>query len=278
MQTLPRAATPIQRAPARLDQIGRVQVVLRMPGVEQTVVAHMADQPRQDAALGRLVEIDHHVAAEQRRVRAADIVTRCQQVQLAVFDELAQRRDDPALALVGAAAALEVLALDRCIQRGDAVDGVDAARGGFQHLGVDVGGDDADRRGQGAEGFAGGDGDGVGLLTGGGRAGPDLQRRLRGALLQFFAQLVEVVRLAEERGQIGGQRVGERLPFLLVVACFHLVQVVAEGAQAEHAKTTRQPAIHHVALGRSQGDADTLIDQVADALEIAVAKIKFACV
>lgn len=208
-----------------------MQVVLRVPGIEQAVIAHVADQTRQDAALGGLVEIDHHVAAEQRRIRAADVVARRQQIQLLVFDELAQRRNDPALAFVGAAAALEILALDRCIQRGDAVDGVDAARGGFQHLGIDVGGDDAHRWRQRAEGLAGGDGDGVGLLTGGGRTRPDLQRCLRGTLLQFFAQLVEVMRLAEERGQVGGQRVGERLPFFLVVACFELVDVVAERAQ-----------------------------------------------
>ena len=34
------------------------------------------------------------------------------------------------------------------------------------------------------------------------------------------------MRLAEERGQVGGQRIGERLPFFIVVAGFELVQAL----------------------------------------------------
>jgi len=64
-----------------------------------------------------------------------------------------------------------------------------------------------------------------------------------------------MVGLAEERGQVGGQGIGEGLPLVLVIACFQLIQVVLERAQSQTAETARQSSIDHVALGRHQGDA-----------------------
>src|SRR5690606_32779567 len=126
-----------------------------------------------------------------------------------------QGRVDPAAALVGASAALEVAAAGTGVEVGDALERVHAALGGGQYLGVDVGGKDAHRRGHAAEGLAGGDRHGVGLLAGGGGARPEPDRAAGGGQrLQLAVQVLEVVRLAEEGGEVGGQGIGEGLPLV----------------------------------------------------------------
>lgn len=93
----------------------------------------MLHRAAEDGALGRLVEVDHHIAAEQRVERAADVVARGEQVQWTELDQLAQRRQHAALALVGTAATLEVAAAQVRVEIGDTVNVVDAAAGGGQY-------------------------------------------------------------------------------------------------------------------------------------------------
>src|SRR5690606_26985665 len=89
-------------------------------------------------------------------------------------------------------------------------------------------------------GFAGGDRQRVGLLAGGGRAAPH-QQRLAAPVhrAQLAGQQREVVGLAEERGQVGGQRVDE-LFVLAVGVAFHQVEVVGEALDPARAQAPRQ--------------------------------------
>ena len=59
----------------------------------------------------------------------------------------------------------------------------------------------------------------------------------------------EVMRLAEERREIGGQRVGKRL-LLLCIARFHQIEISAETIQPALPQPPRETAVGHVALGR----------------------------
>jgi len=74
--------------------------------------------------------------------------------------------------------------------------------------------------------------------------------------------------LAEERGEVGGQRVGKGLPLVGQVAFFQCIEVIAERAEVDHTQAAGQPAIDHFTLAVGQRDADAPVDQVADAAEI----------
>jgi hypothetical protein len=80
------------------------------------------------------------------------------------------------------------------------------------------------------------------------------------------------MRLAEERGQVGGERVDEQLPLLPVLALFEPVEVSGELGHLQLAQTSREPAVHHLALLLAQGDAGAAMDERADSGEVAVGK------
>src|SRR5690606_16651444 len=77
------------------------------------------------------------------------------------------------------------------------------------------------------------------------------------------------VRLAEERGQVGGQGVDEVL-LLAVLVALDAVEVVAEALQAARAQAPRQAAVDHVALVRAEADPGAGVDHPAHALEVAL--------
>ena len=82
-----------------------------------------------------------------------------------------------------------------------------------------------------------------------------------GARAQVLRQRVEVVRLAKERGQVGGQAVDELLPFGVARRAVRLLeplQVVAERAVPGLAQAPRQPAVDHRLLAGVQADAGAL--------------------
>ena len=85
----------------------------------------------------------------------------------------------------------------------------------------------------------------------------------------------EVMRLAKKRGEIGGEGVGECLPFRLIPA-LQMIEVIGKVLDAGSAQAPRQTAIHQLLLVLAQRDAGALMDQLADALKILVGEIKFA--
>src|SRR5690606_19442839 len=86
--------------------------------------------------------------------------------------------------------------------------------------------------------------------------------------LQLAGEQREVVRLAEERGQVGGQRIDEILLFV-GASVLDQVQVVAEALDAACAQSPDQAAVDHVALVRAQVDAGPVMDHAAHAPKVA---------
>jgi len=93
------------------------------------------------AALRRVIEIDHHVAAEHDVERLAERPARVHQIERPKLDQLREFGLHAHEAAVRACAAQEVaaLALGALAAR---IDRVDAAGSRREHLGVDVAGDD----------------------------------------------------------------------------------------------------------------------------------------
>jgi len=80
---------------------------------------------------------------------------------------------------------------------------------------------------------------------------------------------VEVVFLAEERGQVGGEAVDEGLPFgRRGAALLQPVQVIGEALAPRLAQPPCQAAVDHGLLAGVQADAGVLVDEAADALEV----------
>ena len=123
-----------------------------------------------------------------------------------------------------------------------------------QHVGIDVGGQDADVPvAQLPAALEQHHRDRIRLLAGRAAGRPDADAA-RSALArssagkQLLAQELEMVPLAEEGGQIGGDGVAELLQ-LLGIAVLQLLQVVAEARQPQRAQTPAQPPVDQLALG-----------------------------
>jgi hypothetical protein len=86
----------------------------------------------------------------------------------------------------------------------------------------------------------------------------------------MIAQILEVVRLAKERGEIGRDRVAELRELLHVAA--QLLAVFGEAAQLQRAQAPRQPAINELALLLREIDAGERLDERAQRLEVFLAK------
>ncbi len=83
-----------------------------------------------------------------------------------------------------------------------------------------------------------------------------------------------MVRLAEERGEIGGQRIGEGFPLFGVVGALQHVQVLLEGSDAGGAQASREATVNHFLLAVGQCDAGPLVDQATHSLEITAVEIE----
>src|SRR3546814_18287430 len=99
-------------------------------------------EPAHRAQLRRLVEIDHHIAAEDRIERAAHIPVRVEQVQRMEVDDRHQLRDHATVTVVVAGAAPEVATQQRLVELRDTSERIETACGGPQYLPVAVGRDD----------------------------------------------------------------------------------------------------------------------------------------
>ncbi len=86
--------------------------------------------------------------------------------------------------------------------------------------------------------------------------------------------MIEVMRLAEELGEVGRDRVDEAFALGGV-----LVEIVRdrlrEGLQAERAQPPRQPAVDQIALAVGEHDAGLLIGDLGKATKIGVGEREF---
>jgi hypothetical protein len=89
-----------------------------------------------------------------------------------------------------------------------------------------------------------------------------------------IAQVLEVMRLAEEGSEVGRDRVAE-LGELLAVALQPL-PVLREAAQLQRAQPARQPAVNQLPLLVREMDAGERFDQDAQRLEVLLAEGEFA--
>ena len=118
-------------------------------------------------------------------------------------------------------------------------------------------------------------GDGVGLLAGRASRRPDAHppsaARIGGDGRQHvIAQILEMVRLAKERGEIGGDGVAELRELLHVAA--QLLAILGEAAQLQRAQAPRQPAVNELALLLREMDAGERLDERAQRLEVLLAE------
>lgn len=238
-----------------------------MAGEQQAVRLHHVDEVLQDLGLGRLVEIDHHVAAEDHVELLRERPIAVEQVDLAEVDHRLQLGPHAGIAFLLAGAAQEILLEPVGGQRRHALHRVDAGAGARQGIGIHIGGDHAHlpRRHR-AEGLRQRDRNRIRLLPRRGGRAPYRERRALG--LGVLGQDREMMLLAEERGQVGGERIGEGLPLVGQVTVLQRVQVIAERSDVDDAQPPRQAAVDHLALAVGQRNADAAIDQAADAGEI----------
>lgn len=244
-----------------------VDEVLRMPGEEQALRPQQGHHAFQQAGLGRLVEVDHHVAAEDRVEFPGDRPVCLQQVDLAELHQLPQFLHHPRLAGVGPGAAEEEAFLQRRRHLLQALQRIDALAGAVEHPGIDVRGDDLHRRIEAAQRLHQGDGDRIGFLAGTRRRRPDAQRAMP---LQLAAGEVgeqgEVVAFAKECGEVGGQRVDEQL--LLARLAVEVGEIFGEAAEPQQAQAPREAAIDQLRLALGQADAGQPVEPLAYLLEV----------
>ncbi len=127
------------------------------------------------------------------------------------------------------------------------VELIHAGFGFRQHLGIDVGGEHAGlTRTTVAERFDQRHRDRIRFLTGRSCRAPH-RNRLRAARHEFGEDR-KVVGFAEERGQVGGQRIGKGFPLGRIVFRFEQIEVLFEGLETTGAQPARQTAVRHVAL------------------------------
>ncbi|MNO76731.1 hypothetical protein D3C76_678100 [compost metagenome] len=86
-------------------------------------------------------------------------------------------------------------------------------------------------------------------------------------------EAVEVVALAEEGGEIGGQCVDELLPFLGMP--FEVGEIPGEAVQPEAAQAPRQAAVDQLVLVLREIDAGALVEPLAHLLEVAAGVEEF---
>jgi hypothetical protein len=85
-----------------------------------------------------------------------------------------------------------------------------------------------------------------------------------------IVQILEVVRLAKERGEVGRDRVAELRELLHV--SLQLLAILGEAAQLQRAQATRQPAVNELALLVREMDAGERLDEQAQRLEVLLAE------
>src|SRR5690606_3556417 len=92
----------------------------------------------------------------------------------------------------------------------------------------------------------------------------------------LLLQVLEVVRLAHEAGDVSGQRGGHRLALVDPFGGPHQLAVFPEVPQPERAQPLGQPRVDERGLALRQVDAGGGVDDLGDRLEVAGGQQKFA--
>ena len=151
----------------------------RMAQEQEAAGAQVLAQPLQHRMLGRLVEIDQHVAAEDHVEVAVDWVALIHQVQPHEFDPGAQFRHDPHQSALAVAAAQQIALAELRRHRRDHRLGIDRALRHIEHLGGQIGPQDRDAQAAPLLAPVGQHhGERVGLRAGGAGGTPQLDLRL----------------------------------------------------------------------------------------------------
>src|SRR5258708_6933268 len=137
---------PIDGFADRLEQLRGVQEALRMAGEQQPVRCKNPCDPLQHLALGRLVEIDHHIAAEDGVEGTLEVPARVAQVEFSELNQFRELRAHPRLAGVRAGASQEKTLEALRAHLLHFLEGVDTLFRSLQHGRIDVGGENARRR------------------------------------------------------------------------------------------------------------------------------------
>lgn len=217
--------------------------------------------------LGVSIEVDHHVAAEHSLETVGDI-GEFEQVHLPEGDALAELGFDAEEPFFGADAALEVFSQPGGGQRAEAGVGVDAGLGLAEHLGTDVGGQDAPVPTVGwGEGLIEVEGEAVGFFTAGAGGAPEVESAgLSAEAFRecFFDEESEVVFLAEEAGEVGGEGVDDVGDFLGAGVGAEMVAVVGEAGVAEGAHAFAEAGADEGLFALVELDSGAFVNELDD--------------
>ena len=232
----------------------------------------------EQSALGRFVEIDDDIAAEDH-VKCAAHRPGVEKVQLIEHDqrfEGLRHLDRVVIDL------RDELMAQRSRDRFGALAVVAAGLRGRDHVRIDIGRQDLRIPALAiAERFANGHRDRIGLLAGGAARRPDPEAanrrrpRLRKIGQHLAGEELEVMRLAEKARQVRGDGIDHHPTFRLALRAFQDLAVVGEILDAERPKSAGQPTVDEVALALAQDDSRLLLDQPDDCREVAVEELEF---
>ncbi len=244
---------------------------LGVADIEPAPGLHLLREALHQVRLGGGVEIDHDVAAEDG-VEQAVKGPRLHQVEPVEDDE----RTHVVVHRHAGAGVVGVFE-EFLIGLRDIVDRarwILAARRLGQHVGIDVGGEDAHVVARDIPDLAlEHHRDRIGLLAGRAAGRPDSQTPVARAIARLHerhrdvgAEVIEVVRLAEELGVIGGDRVDEALD--LPFALREVFPIFLERVQPERAQAARQAAVDQVALAVGERNAGVLVGELRQAAKV----------
>src|SRR6185437_4766017 len=242
---------------------------------EQVAGTLQPGDAREELSLGVLVEVDHHVPAENRIQRSSHRQS-VDEIELLESDQRSDfRRDLPA----DAAGLLPLGEEPLQALGGDIAHplrGIDSAARALEDLRVEVRGEDPHVPTTGVrQRLEHGHGDGVGLLARGAPRGPDAKppwaRPIGGERREdVLAQILEMMWLAKERGEVRRDRVAELRELLRI--SLQPLAVLGEAVQLQGAQTPRQPAINELPLLVREMDAGERLDEHTQRLEVLLAE------
>ncbi len=237
---------------------------------------HAAEQP----ALRILVEIDDHVATEDHVQRATHRQW-LDQVQLPEGDHLRKFRLHLVARCRGVTAAAEILAEQRTRHVAHAFLGIDAGLGVLQHVGIEVGRENADVPALPVRNrLRNRHRDGIRFLAGRSRRAPDADAAARLRIgharrQHMVTQVFEVVVLAEECGEVGGHRIDEFTDLGRTIRSGQQRAILGERGEVELAQASRHASIHELTLAVGEVDAGELARERPQRLEIRVGEAEF---
>ena len=244
--------------------------VFRMPGKQQPVGFQQGHKALEDLLLSYFIEINHYVTAENCVKWPGNVVVRIEQVQRGEIHVVRQLVTHPYQPLVRAGSAHEIALQLLLRERFQLLHAINTVLRFFQYFGVNIAGKHLPATRRGAQGIGQSNGDGVRLFPRrrGGAPDPIFPLPTRSMLRQRR----EMVRLAEERSQVGGQRIDKRLPLGAVSVGLQQAEIVTKIIQIQCPQASNQTVVNHVTLVIRQHDPGALVDQLTDPTKLRVGK------